>query len=248
MYALFVVGTAGSGKSALTSSLIGWLNERGNYAVGVNLDPGALTLPYEPDVDVRNYIDIMSLMKEMGLGPNGALILASDLLASRLKEVQEELESLNPDYAIFDTPGQLELFSFRESGPYIARRLVADEKAVVFLFDGPVVSSPRNFVSIALLSASVQLRLGLPQVAVLSKSDLVEDVERILELASDPFMLEEELRKEGRFELSVEMLRGMERVGMGFGLLPVSSKTLEGFVELSASLTRIFRGGEEIGE
>lgn len=248
MHLVFVVGTAGSGKSTMTSSLINWLNEKGNYTVGVNLDPGVLALPYEPEIDVRGYIDVKRLMEAYKLGPNGALVLASDLLASRLKEVQAELDSINPDYAILDTPGQLELFSFREGGPYVAKNIKAEGKVVVFLFDGPMVSSPRNLVSVSLLSASVQLRLELPQVAVLSKSDLLrERVERIIELASDPFELEEELRKEGGYELSVEVLRGMGRVGFAFGLLAASSKTFDGFTELSAALSRILRGGEEAG-
>ena len=34
------------------------------YPVTLNLDPGAVNLPYEPDVDVRNYVDITTSLME----------------------------------------------------------------------------------------------------------------------------------------------------------------------------------------
>ena len=45
-----------------------------------------------------------------------------------------------------DTPGQIELFAFRASGPYFAMNLHADDKATIFALDGMLVSSPINFV------------------------------------------------------------------------------------------------------
>ena len=56
-------------------------------------------------------------MEEYELGPNGALIAASDLIAVNLNSVKEELDDLKPDYILVDTPGQLELFAFKDSGP-----------------------------------------------------------------------------------------------------------------------------------
>src|SRR5215217_6599332 len=126
------------------------------YPVTLNLDPGAISLPYEPDVDVRNYVDIATLMESYGLGPNGSLIMASDMIATKLEEIQKEVDELNPDYLIVDTPGQIELFAFRASGPYFAVNLHADDKATIFAFDGMLVSSPINFVSISLLALSVK--------------------------------------------------------------------------------------------
>jgi GTPase SAR1 family protein len=90
--AIFVTGTAGSGKSLLTSRLVQWYRDTGAYPVTLNLDPGAVTLPYEPDIDVRNYIDIGTLMESYALGPNGALVMASDLVATKLDEIQEEVD------------------------------------------------------------------------------------------------------------------------------------------------------------
>src|SRR3712207_7865041 len=55
----------------------------------------------------------------------------------------------------------------------------ADEKATIFAFDGMLVSSPINFVSISLLALSVKLRLKMAQINVLTKRDLViENLDR----------------------------------------------------------------------
>ena len=58
----FMTGTAGSGKSLLTSALKNWYINRGEEAIAVNLDPGVVSLPYEPEVDVRETVDLQDLM------------------------------------------------------------------------------------------------------------------------------------------------------------------------------------------
>ncbi|MEM2211171.1 MAG: ATP/GTP-binding protein [Nitrososphaerales archaeon] len=250
MYAIFITGTAGSGKSLLTSCLTQWFNAKGSYAIAVNLDPGALSLPYEPDVDIRDYIDIQTIMDSYQLGPNGALIFATDLIATRFQEIQDEIDSLSPDYAIIDTPGQVELFAYRNNGPYIVENIKCDERAILFLFDSMLVSTPINFVSIALLNASIQLRLRAPHVALLSKKDLIgEKWKKILKWASDRAALESAIKEEARsidYLLGSGILRNLARIGFSYELIPVSAVTQEGMVELSATLTRIFKGGEEI--
>src|SRR3989304_9851839 len=108
----FIIGTAGSGKSLFTAAFAEWLKMSKQDVAVVNLDPGALKLPYQPDVDVRNYVDVGDLMEKYSLGPNGALIMAADLIADETESLSEEIEDLSPDIAIVDTPGQMELFAF----------------------------------------------------------------------------------------------------------------------------------------
>ena len=176
MQTIFVTGTAGSGKSLLTSKLIQWYKDNSFYPVSLNLDPGVISLPYEPDVDVRNYINIDKIMSQHELGPNGALIMAADMIATKLDEIQEEVYELNPDFVIVDTPGQIELFIFRASGPYFVSNFQSDSKINIFTFDGILASSsPINFISIALLATSVRLRLNISQIDVMTKRDLVID-------------------------------------------------------------------------
>ena len=78
MVIIFIIGTAGSGKSLLTASFNEWLKIGKQKAATVNLDPGVLNLPYAPDIDIRDYIDVRNLMREHELGPNGALVLAAE--------------------------------------------------------------------------------------------------------------------------------------------------------------------------
>jgi len=87
----FVIGMAGSGKSLLTGSFVEWLRDQDQDAVAVNLDPGAVSLPYEPDVDVRTYVTVEEVMEKYGLGPNGAMIAATDMVATYVKQLEVEL-------------------------------------------------------------------------------------------------------------------------------------------------------------
>ena len=246
MYAIFITGTAGSGKSLLASRLKEWYDRINSYAIILNLDPGALTLPYEPDLDVRDHIKIEEIMERYDLGPNGALIMASDMISYKLNEIQQAIDELNPDYLIIDTPGQVELFAYRASGQYIVNELVADEKANIFLFDGMLVSMPINYVSIMLLASSIMLRLKIPQINVLSKSDMIDKSN--IRWMRDYSLLEQELIKEKDDELytlASSMARVIRR-GFGSSPIPISSITYDGFSNLSALLARIFKSGEEV--
>lgn len=249
MKAIFVTGTAGAGKSLLTSRLLQWYKDNNVYPVGLNLDPGAANLPYGPDVDVRNYVDVETLMESHGLGPNGSLVMASDMIATKLDEIQKEVDELNPDYLIVDTPGQIELFAFRSSGPYIVSNLQADVKVTVFAFDGTLVSSPINFVSVSLLSSAVKLRLKTAQINVLTKRDLIiERLKDIVDWAGSGAALDQALDAEKEIEyslLSKDLARSLARTGFGQSIIAVSSLTMSGMVNLTAALSRILNLGEE---
>jgi GTPase SAR1 family protein len=246
---IFVTGTAGSGKSLLTSALKRWYVNRGEEAIAVNLDPGVVTLPYEPDVDIRIRVNLQDVMENYSLGPNGALILAADLVATKLAEIQDEIDSYSAEYVIIDTPGQTELFSFRESGEYIVKELKADTKTLLFLLDPMLATTPVNFLSIALLSASVGLRMNIPKISVLTKRDIAGDsVKRITEWSRDARVFEDALsgtRNSDQYSLYSELFRSLRRLAFGADLYPVSSTTLDGFVALVGEISRMGRGGEE---
>ncbi|MCI0559819.1 MAG: ATP/GTP-binding protein [Nitrososphaera sp.] len=249
MKAIFVTGTAGSGKSLLTSRLLQWYKDTNAYPASLNLDPGAVNLAYQPDVDVRDYIDISALMDSYGLGPNGSLVMASDMIATKLDEIQREIDELNPDYLIVDTPGQIELFAFRASGPYFASNLQADSKATIFAFDGVLVASPINFVSVSLLASSVKLRLKTAQINVLTKVDLVtEKLKDMLNWAGSSTALEQALDTEKDAEyslLSKGLARTLSKTGFGQNITAVSSVTMSGIVNLAAALARTLNLGED---
>ena len=249
MKAIFVTGTAGSGKSMLTSKILEYYQKNGVFASVLNLDPGVESLPYRPDVDVRDYVDIVQIMQQYDLGPNGSMIMANDLIASKIDDIQNEIHGVNPDYLIVDTPGQIELFAYRASGPFFIQNIDASEKTNIFLYDGTMIVSPTNFISISLLATSIKLRLGLPTINVMTKTDLIPDkIDQVLKWSSDPISLEEELKTlEGEtYSFATDILRTLNIGEFAGDLIPISNLTGEGMVNLQAALSRIINLGEEV--
>jgi len=246
----FIIGTAGSGKSLLTAALSEWLKMAKQDVAVVNMDPGALKLPYSPDVDVRNYVDVGNLMEKYGLGPNGALILAADLIADEIDNLTGDIEAANADFVLVDTPGQMELFAFRASGPYIVNELTKDPKVIVYMFDAVFSINPLNYVSNMFLSAAVYNRFFQPQIHLLSKSDLLPEsqVKTITDWAANPRALEDSIeeRLKGTKRLfSRNMMHAINQLGIKSLLIPVSAKTNQGLTNFNTILERILTGGDK---
>jgi GTPase SAR1 family protein len=247
---IFISGTAGAGKSLLTSKLHEYYTKNGAFAAVLNLDPGVESVPYTCDIDVRDYVDIVSIMQQYDLGPNGALVMANDLIASKIDDIQNEVNRVNPDYLIVDTPGQIELFAYRSSGRFIVENISSEDKATIFLFDGALITSPVNFVSIALLATSIRLRLNLPTINVLTKTDLIGDKSNeILDWSANLNTLEDAISKEAdgdTYTLTTNILRGLNLSELTQDLIPISNVTGEGFVNFEIALSRILNLGEEV--
>ena len=159
---LFVVGTAGAGKSTLVTAFQRWSRFLEVDVLAVNLDPGAERVHYDTEYDVRDLVSLSDVMDEYDLGPNGAQILAADLVAAQAYDIQDELDGLSGDLLIIDTPGQVELFAFREASNHLVEVLGQDRSALIFLFDPMLSRSASGFVSQMLLSNIVHFRLGQP--------------------------------------------------------------------------------------
>lgn len=246
----FIIGTAGSGKSLFTAAFSEWLKMSKQDVAIVNLDPGALKLPYSPDVDVRNYVNVGDIMEKYALGPNGAVIMAADLIADEVENLTRDIEEVNADFVLVDTPGQMELFAFRASGPYIVNELTKEPKALIYLFDAVFSINPFNYVSNMFLSAAVYNRFFQPQVHLLSKIDLIprKDAEAITTWSANSRALEDALEaqlEDTKRLFSRNMMRAITQLGLKFLLMPVSSKTNEGMVNVNTILERIFTGGEK---
>lgn len=251
MNVIFMVGMAGSGKSSLTGYFQEWLRLNEQNAIAINLDPGVTNLPYNPDIDVRDYVNLEEIMEKYKLGPNGGLIVAAGLIGDNIEEIRGSLEESEPDIVLVDTPGQIELFALRESGPFITSEIAECPKAVVYLFDGPFSSSPLNYVSNMYLAAAVYTRLLKPQVYVLTKTDLLDEgqLEETLSWAEVPSRLVEALDRIPNKTASLvsrDLSRAITRTSLDFDLIPISAKDGRGFVDLNAALTRILTGGEEL--
>lgn len=227
-----------------------WLKISKQDVAVVNLDPGALKLPYSPDVDVRNYVDVGILMEKYGLGPNGAMIFAADLIADEIENIAKDIDATDADVVLVDTPGQMELFAFRASGPYIVNELTKEPKTLIYLFDAVFSNNPLNYVSNMFLSAAVYNRFFQPQIHLLSKCDLLPDSEirRIADWAVNTRSLEDSIEQklEGTKRLfSRNMMQAINRLGIKFLLIPVSAKTNKGLTNTNTALERILAGGDK---
>jgi len=250
MFIVFVIGTAGAGKSLFTAAFGEWLKMSRQDVSIVNLDPGAMTLPYSPDVDVRNYVGFDKLMEDYHLGPNGALIMAADLIADETDRISREIEELQSDIVLVDTCGQMELFAFRASGPYIVSELTSEPKAIVYLFDSVFSVNPLNYVSNLFLSTAVYNRFFLPQLHLMSKCDLLprNQVNEIMAWSTDQKALENSIEQklEGTKRLlSINIMQAIYKLGMKFPLIPVSARTSKGMVNVNVALERILAGGDK---
>jgi GTPase SAR1 family protein len=250
MPVVFIIGTAGSGKSAFTAAFSEWLKMSKQDVATVNLDPGVLKLPYSPDVDVRNYVDAGDIMEKYGLGPNGAAIMAADLIADECENITRDIEEAHADFIIVDTPGQMELFAFRASGPYIVNELTKEPKALIYLFDAVFSVNPFNYVSNMFLSAAVYNRFFQPQLHLLSKTDLLpkKDVGQIVEWSGNPRALEDAIEdklEDTKRIFSRNMMKAIGQLGMQFHLTPVSAKTNDGLIAVNTILERLLMQGEK---
>lgn len=248
---VYFIGTAGSGKSTLTHSFKEWMRLRGLDAITVNLDPGAENLPYDPDVDIRDWISLEEIMDSYGLGPNGAQIACADMLALNTSDIKNSIESFKTDYILIDTPGQLELFVFREAGKYIVKFLNPQRSIIFYLVDPILAKTASGFVSQLLLSINTNFRLGQPQINILSKADMLSkgEIDLVERWAHNPDDLSNAISKE-KASVYREMSEGILQLIKDFDnqskLFPTGKEGYLGIEDLYTNIQLQFEGGEDL--
>jgi len=248
---VFVTGTAGAGKTTFVRAFHDWMRTLGYDAGVVNLDPGLEGDDLEPDVDIRDWVRLSDIQDDYGLGPNGAQVAAADMIALKVFEVKQAVSELRGDYVLVDTPGQIELFAFREASKAIVEALGGDRSLLAFLFDPGLARNPSGFVSLLMLSATVEFRFRLPLVNVLSKADALgpELLAEVLGWSEEPGRLYDAVQAgvpTPDVQLSTELFRAIEVMGPLAGLVPVSAKDRTGFEGFYRECQRVFAGGEDL--
>ncbi len=248
---LYMIGTAGSGKSTLSHVFKEWTEVEGIDAILVNLDPGAENLPYSPDVDIRDWISLKEVMDVHELGPNGAQIACADMLALNTDDVKESISSFKTDFVVIDTPGQLELFVFRESGRFIIETLQPNRSVIAYLIDHVLAKNPSAFVSHLLLSFSTHVRMNIPQMNLLSKADLLtkEECEMVVEWSKNAESLQNALMQQQQSlyaQISEGLLRLLSDFPISDSLIPVSQNAFLGVEDMYAMMQMLFQGGEDV--
>ncbi|AIY89583.1 ATP/GTP-binding protein [Geoglobus acetivorans] len=243
---VFAVGTAGSGKSYFTKAFSDYLDfKKIDHAI-VNLDPGADYLPYEPDVDVREWFTVSDIMEKYSVGPNGAQIISADLIATRAQDIIDDLDLYSAEYVLVDTPGQMELFTMRSSGEIILRTFGVNNSVSVFLFDPVISQYPSGYISMIFLYSSAILRLNIPQIPVLSKSDLLPEhtLRKITGWSDDPESLYDDIQEEK--SLSRDLFHVLKDLGLIRPIIPVSSVSGYGMDDIYDIIQEIYFSGEDL--
>jgi hypothetical protein len=248
---LYFIGTAGSGKSTITNIFKQWMSNEGLDAITVNLDPGAENLPYEPDVDIRDWISLEEVMNSYNLGPNGAQIACADMLALNTSDLKESINSFKSDYVLIDTPGQLELFVFREAGKYLIEFLNPEKTMIGYILDPSLAKTSTGFTSQLLLSLNTNFRLSKSQINILSKKDMLsdEELERIISWSENPDTIETDILSE-KPSVYQEMSRGLVNLIKDFQsqlkIFPTTKEDITSISDIYTAVQMRFHGGEDL--
>lgn len=248
---IYFTGTAGAGKTTLVRAFAEWMRSAGYDSTIVNLDPGSEASENAADVDIREWVRLIDLQDEYGLGPNGAQVVAADMIALKVFEVKQAVQELKTDYVLIDTPGQIELFAFREASKAIVDALSGDRSVIAFLYDPVLARTAAGFVSLLMLGATVEFRFRLPTLNVLAKSDVLspEQLREVMGWSDDPGALYEAIRQDSPtpdVQLSTELFRAIETMAPLVGLVPTSAKDSVGLEDLYHAFQRVFAGGEDL--
>ncbi|MCS7098490.1 MAG: ATP/GTP-binding protein, partial [Candidatus Methanomethyliaceae archaeon] len=193
----------------------------------VNLDPGVERIPYHPSFDVRELVRVDEVMHRENLGPNGALIKAAEIMENRSREISERINLLNGDFILIDTPGQMEIFLFRDLGPILSNSLIG-RKASIFLIDPSFMQRINDFITLRLMSLIVELRLGIPSIEIINKCDLLRG--EVL-IASDSRIIN---------GLTQELREILEKIEKKKRTIMVSSTKGIGFMDLYKVIGELF--------
>lgn len=251
MQYIYFVGTAGSGKSSLVYAFREWMTLQGLDCITVNLDPGAEDIPYEIDVDIRDWVKVSEVMEEYELGPNGAQVVCADLMAMNAKDLATAIEGFKTNYVLIDTPGQIELFAFRRSSEAIIDTLGREDAYLIYLSDPHLAKTPSGFVTSLMLCATVFFRFNLPFLNVLSKADMLKEEEfnQMVQWSEDPDALNAALSDEhleAKTVMNIELFKAMENIGMFREIIPVSATEKFGIEDMYNAVQESFQGGEDL--
>ncbi|KAI9502505.1 hypothetical protein GGI26_002923 [Coemansia sp. RSA 1358] len=173
---IVVIGMAGSGKTTLLQRINAYLHERKTPPYVVNLDPAVAKLPFQANIDIRDTVDYKQVMQEYNLGPNGGILTSLNLFTTKLDQVLGIVEkrAATTKYFLYDTPGQIEIFTWSASGAIITNALAATyPTVVVYVVDTPRTASPATFMSNMMYACSILYKTQLPFLVVFNKTDVV---------------------------------------------------------------------------
>ncbi|MFO7968261.1 MAG: ATP/GTP-binding protein [Archaeoglobaceae archaeon] len=231
---LIVMGPAGGGKSTFVKAYSHYLGQKGYQVKVVNLDPASEPI-YPTSANIRDFVKTEEVMKAYGLGINGALLKSMELAVEYVERLTVEGE-----FVLYDTPGQMELFLYSEAGNKFIKEIASDPFTVgLFIVDCGTAADPENFVSILAQNTVVSLRTALPTLTVFNKIDL-QNVEHELDLNVESVKKDISRRGGVLAELLEGLLVFVEQTTVNYRPLKVSSTLSQGFEEVFHAVNEVF--------
>ena len=232
-------GQTGSGPTSSSTSPL----SRGLPPYLMNLDPAVLDCPYPVNIDIRDTLSHKGVMQQYNLGPNGAIVTALNLYATRFNDVMSIVERRAKEVSVvlMDTPGQIECFTWSASGQIIAESVASTmPSCVLFVVDGSrCASSPRTFMSNMLQACSILYKMNLPIVIAFNKCDVC-DASFAKEWMSDfeTFLaaMDEREKSCSASDLSRSLCFVLDEFYNDLGCVVVSAVTGEGMDDLEKAL------------
>ncbi|KAG4305979.1 hypothetical protein PORY_000889 [Pneumocystis oryctolagi] len=188
---VLVVGMAGSGKTTFLQRLNAHMRSKERVPYIINLgkqfycfltsntyffklaDPAVLSVPYNVNIDICDTINYKEVMKQYNLGPNGAILTSLNLFATKFDQVLSILEKKTSSHILFDTPGQIEIFTWSASGSIITDALASSfPTCIAYIIDTVRSKSCTTFMSSMLYACSILYKTKLPLIIVFNKTDV----------------------------------------------------------------------------
>jgi GPN-loop GTPase len=172
---ILVIGMAGSGKTTLIQRLNSKCHEKAIPDYLINLDPAVKFIPYEANIDIRDTVNYKNIIKQFNLGPNGAILTASNLFATRFDHVLNLCKKRSGElrYIFIDTPGQIEMFTWSASGTIISKGFSDSfPTVIIFVIDALKAGDPSVLVSNLIQAVSIFYKIRIRLIVVLNKIDV----------------------------------------------------------------------------
>uniref|UniRef100_A0A383VW06 GPN-loop GTPase n=1 Tax=Tetradesmus obliquus TaxID=3088 RepID=A0A383VW06_TETOB len=238
---VLVIGMAGSGKTTLIQRVNSHMHQQKLNGYIINLDPAVSHLPYGANIDIRDTVNYKNVMKQYGLGPNGGILTACNLFATRFDQVIQLVEKPRDpplQYVFADTPGQIEIFTWSASGQLVTDLFASSMPTVVmYVIDTPRCTAPQTFMSNMLQAVSILYKTKLPMLLAFNKVD-VSRHEFALEWMADFEAYSAALEADASYAatLSRSLSLVLEEFYDGMRCVGLSALTGEGMDELFKAL------------
>jgi len=111
-------------------------------------------------------------MEQYKLGPNSSIVTSFNLFSTTFEKVIQYVDEASDkhNYAIFDTPGQIEVFTWSAGGAIITEALASEFPTIIaYVVDTARNANPVTFMFNMLHSCSLLYKTKLPLILVLNK-------------------------------------------------------------------------------